>query len=170
MSKNNFILFTALIYTLPIVGCGSASSFSLKPTTLPTSQNKPEISLGTPTTPRPQSTPQPTVNPTTPATTAPSIQTTCLTGNTPAPLADAASLSVENEILSATNAYRTSKGLKSLSLNAVMSAIARGHSKNMAKGVYGFGHDFFSDRVQVIACHGIGGWGAAENAAMGGGA
>lgn len=54
-------------------------------------------------------------------------------------------------------------------MNPIMSAIARGHAENMAKGIYGFGHDFFSERIQVISCHGVGGYGAAENAAMGGG-
>lgn len=73
---------------------------------------------------------------------------------------------IELDILIKTNEYRRSKGLPNLTINPILSALARGHSMNMAKGLYGFGHDHFQDRVAAASCLGVNmSSGAAENAA-----
>lgn len=57
---------------------------------------------------------------------------------------------MESEILRLTNAYRKDKGLSPLRLNAVCSAQALQHSRDMARGRVRFGHDGFKKRVQRV--------------------
>lgn len=59
--------------------------------------------------------------------------------------------SVEEDILFYVNKFRRSKGLKPLELNNVISIEARDHSKSMATGRRGFGHDGFESRVGDIS-------------------
>jgi uncharacterized protein YkwD len=58
---------------------------------------------------------------------------------------------LEQSVFQKINAYRVSKGLPALILNAAISNIARAHSENMAKGVVPFGHTGFETRIQTIA-------------------
>ncbi|MEO8173523.1 MAG: CAP domain-containing protein [Sediminibacterium sp.] len=57
---------------------------------------------------------------------------------------------MEESILRYINAHRRSKGLGTLQMSNVASAQAYQHSKNMATGKTGFGHDGFDQRVQAI--------------------
>ncbi|MBO9153904.1 CAP domain-containing protein [Chitinophaga sp. GCM10012297] len=59
--------------------------------------------------------------------------------------------SVEEDILFYVNKFRRSKGLKPLELSNVVSIEARDHSKSMATGRRGFGHDGFESRVGDIS-------------------
>ena len=58
---------------------------------------------------------------------------------------------VDEDILYYVNKFRRSKGLKPLELNNVISIEARDHSKSMATGRRGFGHDGFESRVDDIS-------------------
>ncbi len=58
---------------------------------------------------------------------------------------------VEQSIQTRINAYRASKGLPALTLNSVITAEARTHSRNMSSGTTAFGHDGFDDRVNTIS-------------------
>lgn len=74
---------------------------------------------------------------------------------------------LEEEILYYTNKFRQSKGLAPLALNDVISQQARRHSKDMASGSTGFGHEGFEERVDVVSKK-LGRVGAAaENVAYG---
>ncbi|RFS26462.1 CAP domain-containing protein [Chitinophaga silvatica] len=75
--------------------------------------------------------------------------------------------SLEEQILFYTNRFRQSKGLKPLQLDATISQQARNHSKDMANGSTGFGHEGFEDRVAVISKKMGRVAGAAENVAYG---
>ncbi|WP_341836699.1 CAP domain-containing protein [Chitinophaga pollutisoli] len=59
--------------------------------------------------------------------------------------------SMEEDILFFVNKFRRTKGLKPLELNSVLSKEARGHSKAMASGKTGFGHDGFESRIDDIS-------------------
>ncbi len=58
---------------------------------------------------------------------------------------------MDEDILFYVNKFRRSKGLKPLSLNSVLSKEARGHSKAMANGKTGFGHEGFESRIDDIS-------------------
>ena len=75
--------------------------------------------------------------------------------------------SLEEQILYYTNKFRESKGLKPLQLEAAISQQALSHSKDMAKGRTGFGHEGFEERVAVISKKMGRVSGAAENVAYG---
>ncbi|MCK7576832.1 MAG: CAP domain-containing protein [Chromatiales bacterium] len=49
------------------------------------------------------------------------------------------------------NAYRQSRGLSALTIHSRITEQARIHSQNMAAGTVSFGHDGFSNRVQIIS-------------------
>ncbi|HVI49370.1 MAG TPA: CAP domain-containing protein [Chitinophaga sp.] len=75
--------------------------------------------------------------------------------------------SLDEQILYYTNKFRQSKGLKPLQLDASISQQARRHSRDMATGATGFGHEGFEDRVAAISKQ-MGRVGAAaENVAYG---
>lgn len=57
---------------------------------------------------------------------------------------------MEESILRYVNDHRRSKGLATLQMSNVASEQAYQHSKNMATGKTGFGHEGFEQRVQVI--------------------
>lgn len=57
----------------------------------------------------------------------------------------------EEDILFFVNKFRKSKGLPALSLDETLSVEARGHSKSMANGRTGFGHDGFEQRIDDIS-------------------
>ncbi|MRG43998.1 CAP domain-containing protein [Chitinophaga sp. SYP-B3965] len=57
----------------------------------------------------------------------------------------------EQDILFYVNKFRKSKGLAPLSLSETLSVEARGHSKSMANGRTGFGHDGFEQRIDGIS-------------------
>ncbi|MEC5143757.1 CAP domain-containing protein [Chitinophaga sp. 212800010-3] len=59
--------------------------------------------------------------------------------------------SLEEEILYYTNKFRQSKGLKPLQLDPLISQQARNHSRDMASGNTGFGHEGFEERVAYIS-------------------
>jgi uncharacterized protein YkwD len=67
----------------------------------------------------------------------------------PAPVTEIAALelSVHQKI----NAYRASRSLPALALNATISNVARSHSQNMASGSMPFGHQGFDARVQTLS-------------------
>ncbi|WP_295123188.1 CAP domain-containing protein [uncultured Chitinophaga sp.] len=58
---------------------------------------------------------------------------------------------MEEDILFYVNKYRKSKNLGPLELSETVSQQAREHSKNMAKGRTGFGHQGFEERVDDIS-------------------
>lgn len=58
---------------------------------------------------------------------------------------------MDEDILFYVNKFRRSKGLKPLALNSVLSKEARGHSKAMASGKTGFGHEGFESRIDDIS-------------------
>lgn len=57
---------------------------------------------------------------------------------------------MDESILRYVNDHRRSKGLSTLQMSNVASEQAYQHSKNMATGKTGFGHEGFEQRVQVI--------------------
>jgi uncharacterized protein YkwD len=59
--------------------------------------------------------------------------------------------SMDDQILYYTNKFRQSKGLKPLQLDATISQQARRHSRDMASGSTGFGHEGFEDRVASVS-------------------
>jgi uncharacterized protein YkwD len=69
------------------------------------------------------------------------------TGTEPVPARPSGSSTIENGILANINAYRRSKGLAELKMVDAASQQAEIHSRNMATGKTGFGHDGFSQRV-----------------------
>ncbi|WP_119079679.1 CAP domain-containing protein [Chitinophaga alhagiae] len=74
---------------------------------------------------------------------------------------------VEEDILYYVNKYRKSKGLPALKMNETINVEARSHSKAMANGRTGFGHDGFESRVDDISKKLGRVSGAAENVAYG---
>lgn len=58
---------------------------------------------------------------------------------------------MDEQILYYTNKFRASKGLKPLVLDATISQQARRHSKDMANGSTGFGHEGFEERVANVS-------------------
>jgi len=58
---------------------------------------------------------------------------------------------MEEDILYYVNKYRKSKGLGPLELSETVSVQAREHSRDMAKGRTGFGHEGFEERVDDIS-------------------
>lgn len=87
---------------------------------------------------------------------APGDSTTAVAGN------------LEEQILYYTNKFRKSKGLPPLQMQAVINQQAENHSRDMASGRTGFGHEGFEERVNRITQK-LGGRvaGAAENVAYG---
>jgi len=59
--------------------------------------------------------------------------------------------SMEEQILYYTNKFRASKGLAPLKLVDMISDEARDHSKDMANGRTGFGHEGFEERVDHVS-------------------
>src|ERR1044072_6804997 len=59
--------------------------------------------------------------------------------------------SMEEQILYYTNKFRSSKGLTPLKMVDMISDEARDHSKNMANGRTGFGHEGFEERVDHVS-------------------
>jgi len=59
--------------------------------------------------------------------------------------------SMEEQILYYTNKFRKSKGLPPLQLNETISREARDHSRDMASGRTGFGHEGFEERVDHVS-------------------
>lgn len=57
----------------------------------------------------------------------------------------------EQDILFYVNKFRKSKGLAPLSLSETLSVEARSHSRSMANGRTGFGHDGFEQRIDGIS-------------------
>jgi uncharacterized protein YkwD len=74
---------------------------------------------------------------------------------------------VEDDILFYVNKFRRSKGLPALKMSEVINAEARGHSKAMANGRTGFGHQGFEGRIDDISKKLGRVSGAAENVAYG---
>ncbi|HEY9847062.1 MAG TPA: CAP domain-containing protein [Candidatus Caenarcaniphilales bacterium] len=66
----------------------------------------------------------------------------------PAPATTLSTL--EQSVHTQINQYRASRSLPPLTLDSRISQQARTHSQNMASGLVAFGHDGFSQRVQVI--------------------
>jgi len=64
---------------------------------------------------------------------------------------EAVSGNMEEQILYYTNKFRKSKGLAPLKLEDNISQQARRHSRDMASGSTGFGHEGFEERVSVIS-------------------
>ncbi|WP_205195196.1 CAP domain-containing protein [Chitinophaga sp. Cy-1792] len=62
-----------------------------------------------------------------------------------------ASGTMAEQILYYTNKFRASKGLKPLQLDPLCSQQALQHSRDMADGSTGFGHEGFEDRVAFIS-------------------
>ncbi|SEA19295.1 Uncharacterized conserved protein YkwD, contains CAP (CSP/antigen 5/PR1) domain [Chitinophaga terrae (ex Kim and Jung 2007)] len=91
----------------------------------------------------------------------------CSRATTPRDSSNSARGSLEEQILYYTNKFRQSKGLKPLQLDAAISAQARNHSKDMASGRTGFGHEGFEERVATISKTKGRVAGAAENVAYG---
>lgn len=58
---------------------------------------------------------------------------------------------LEQSVHQKINAYRASKALPALALNATISNVARIHSQNMASGSVPFGHQGFDARVQTLS-------------------
>ena len=73
---------------------------------------------------------------------------------------------VEREAFSLVNQYRKSSGLPLLAWDDSIAKVARAHSKDMATGEVGFGHDGFSDRVSLLKSVMSGLRGAGENVFM----
>lgn len=67
----------------------------------------------------------------------------------PAPATEVAAL--EQSVHQKINAYRASRSLPALALNATLSHVARIHSQNMASGSVPFGHEGFDARVQTLS-------------------
>ena len=67
----------------------------------------------------------------------------------PAPVTEIAAL--EQSVHQKINAYRASRTLPALALNATISNVARSHSQNMATGRVPFGHQGFDARVQTVS-------------------
>jgi len=65
---------------------------------------------------------------------------------TPALAAD-----LEHYVHRLVNEHRVSQGLKPLAFNPEISAVARGHSRDMATGRVGYGHEGFETRRQAVA-------------------
>lgn len=64
--------------------------------------------------------------------------------------ADASPALVEKALLERINAYRVARRLPQLRLDERMSAVARGHSANMASGRTVFGHQAFPHRLNAL--------------------
>lgn len=57
---------------------------------------------------------------------------------------------IADDVLGQTNAFRQSKGLAPLAVNADLNTIAQKHSADMAGGRVAFGHDGFSKRSSLV--------------------
>lgn len=64
------------------------------------------------------------------------------------------------------NQYRKASDLPPLVWDGNIAEIARAHSRDMATGEVGFGHEGFSDRVSELKAIMSGVWGAGENVLM----
>ncbi|MFQ5471276.1 MAG: CAP domain-containing protein [Dehalococcoidia bacterium] len=63
---------------------------------------------------------------------------------------DAELAALEESVFGAVNAYRRREGLAPFAFYAAAAAAARGHSRAMAAGRVGFGHDGFRERAEAI--------------------
>jgi uncharacterized protein YkwD len=63
----------------------------------------------------------------------------------------AAGANMDEQILYYTNKFRESKGKQPLKLDALISQQARRHSRDMANGSTGFGHEGFEERVANVS-------------------
>jgi len=70
---------------------------------------------------------------------------------------------LEKETFSLINDYRKAHDLPVLKWNGDIADVARGHSKDMATGEVGFGHEGFGKRVAVLQKKMVGVNGAGEN-------
>lgn len=59
--------------------------------------------------------------------------------------------SIEQQTCARVNAYRASKGLAGLKWNEAIAEQARLHSRDMASGAAGFGHDGFDARMRELS-------------------
>jgi uncharacterized protein YkwD len=80
---------------------------------------------------------------------------------------DEATGNMNDQILYYTNKFRASNGLPPLKLEINCNLLAEKHSKDMASGRTGFGHDGFEERAAAIGKVLGGMSGAAENVAYG---
>lgn len=87
--------------------------------------------------------------------------------NKPAKARDEATGNMNDQILYYTNKFRASNGLAPLKMEINCSLLAEKHSKDMASGRTGFGHDGFEERAAAIGKVLGGASGAAENVAYG---
>ncbi len=60
---------------------------------------------------------------------------------------------IERDAEKGINAHRESTGRPAFRSDATVAKIARGHSRDMAKGRVGFGHDGLRDRVEQVQKH-----------------
>jgi uncharacterized protein YkwD len=74
---------------------------------------------------------------------------------------------VVGDVLTYTNKFRKSHGLKSLVMREDLNTIARKHSENMARGRIGFGHSGFDQRYRQVCKKISGVYQVAENVAYG---
>ena len=63
----------------------------------------------------------------------------------------ALAVDLEQHVHRLINEHRVSQGLKPLAFNPEISAVARGHSRDMATGRVGYGHEGFETRRQAVA-------------------
>ena len=73
---------------------------------------------------------------------------------------------LRDDVLRYTNEFRKAHKLSPLEINEDLNSIAKKHSKNMAEGVVGFGHDGFSERAEQVRKK-LGDYVVAENVAYG---
>ena len=71
----------------------------------------------------------------------------------PAPSSPPDLSQIERDAEKGINAHRESTGRPKLRSDATVAKIARGHSRDMAKGKVGFGHDGLRDRVEQVQKH-----------------
>jgi uncharacterized protein YkwD len=71
----------------------------------------------------------------------------------PAPSFPADLSQIERDAEKGINAHRESTGRPTFRSDAMVAKIARGHSRDMAKGRVGFGHDGLQDRVERVKKH-----------------
>src|SRR6266496_2193436 len=73
---------------------------------------------------------------------------------------------LRDDVLKYTNEFRKAHKLSPLEMKDELNEIAQKHSKNMARGIVGFGHDGFSERAEKVRKK-LGDYMVAENVAYG---
>ena len=71
----------------------------------------------------------------------------------PAPSSPPDLSQIERDVEKGINAHRESTGRPTFRSDATVAEIARGHSRDMARGKVGFGHDGLQDRVEQVHKH-----------------